>query len=35
VGKEKYLEIKKMIINSIVSELEKTKKLRYGIYALD
>lgn len=34
VGKERYLEIKKKILDSIVTELEKTKKLRHGIYHL-
>ena len=32
VGKEAYLEIKKRVLASIVSELEKTKRLRYDIF---
>lgn len=32
VGKEKYLEIKKRIMDQIAAELEKTRKLRYIIY---
>jgi hypothetical protein len=32
VGKEKYLEIKSKIIDQIVEELMRTRKLRYSIY---